>query len=281
MSVDAVSSGNLDKLIPALIKARKEMPALAMDGYNPHYSSKFTTLGKIIEDTSPILAKYGLSISQFPISGEPYTVYEIVKEAEFRKRQTPVITGVVGIKTYLYHESGQFVASSCKIPINGYNIAQEAGKAITYLRRYAWASILGLYSDEDIDANSPDQQKQVVTNSKQQAPKNTEKQQRVRYAPEELRDAIWQYAEELGDATDIEQQSIVIHLSKACGNNDDLRHKVQKFLFGEESIKEADRKILSATYAWLKPHEVQDGWDIDAFAKQELNDVIDLVKGEK
>ena len=32
---------------------------------------------------------------------------------------------------------------------------QCAGSTLTYLRRYSWASILGMYSDEDSDGGSP------------------------------------------------------------------------------------------------------------------------------
>ena len=31
---------------------------------------------------------------------------------------------------------------------------QCAGSTLTYLRRYSWASILGMYSDEDSDGSS-------------------------------------------------------------------------------------------------------------------------------
>ena len=32
---------------------------------------------------------------------------------------------------------------------------QCAGSTLTYLRRYSWAAILGMYSDEDSDGGSP------------------------------------------------------------------------------------------------------------------------------
>jgi hypothetical protein len=37
----------------------------------------------------------------------------------------------------------------------GKSAALVAGSGITYLRRYAWAAILGLYADEDIDGHTP------------------------------------------------------------------------------------------------------------------------------
>jgi len=60
--------------------------------------------------------------------------------------------GQVGITTMLIHESGEFISSTVTIPVAGQNVAQEAGKAVTYLRRYSLASILGLYADADNDA---------------------------------------------------------------------------------------------------------------------------------
>jgi len=148
----------LDKLAPALVKAQAEMPAVPMDGYNPYYKSKYATLGNVIEATRGILAKHGLSVIQQVISNDQ--------------------GDAVGIRTMILHESGQSMTWDCNVKVKpGYtktmteqngerkikisydtNPGQEAGKLITYLRRYALAAALNLYADEDIDANSPKQQ---------------------------------------------------------------------------------------------------------------------------
>jgi hypothetical protein len=52
------------------------------------------------------------------------------------------------------HESGEFIAERILIPLTeekGKTKVQCAGSTLTYLRRYSWAAILGMYSDEDSD----------------------------------------------------------------------------------------------------------------------------------
>jgi len=134
-----MTSQVLDKIAPALVAAIAEMPALEMDGRNPYFKSRYTTLGAVIAATRDILAKHGLAVTQQVISND---------------------TGdAVGIRTVILHESGQYMEwdALVKIPVET-NPGQEAGKLITYLRRYSLAAALNLYSDEDIDANTPKQQ---------------------------------------------------------------------------------------------------------------------------
>jgi hypothetical protein len=60
----------------------------------------------------------------------------------------------VGVESILMHESGEFVSERILIPLTeekGKSKVQSAGSTLTYLRRYSWASILGMYSDEDSD----------------------------------------------------------------------------------------------------------------------------------
>ena len=64
----------------------------------------------------------------------------------------------IGVESILMHESGEFVAERIVIPLTeekGKTKVQCAGSTLTYLRRYSWASILGMYSDEDSDGSSP------------------------------------------------------------------------------------------------------------------------------
>jgi len=66
----------------------------------------------------------------------------------------------IGVESILTHESGEFVAERILIPLTeekGKSKVQSAGSTLTYLRRYSWASILGMYSDEDSDGSSPAQ----------------------------------------------------------------------------------------------------------------------------
>lgn len=121
-------SGELAK---ALVAAQKEMPHIALDGVNPHFRSKFATLGQIIDKTRPVLAKHGLSIVQLPTQ----------------------VDGVPALRTILMHQGGEQVEDTMLL-LPGKSDPQGQGAALTYARRYAWSSVLGLAADEDDDGNS-------------------------------------------------------------------------------------------------------------------------------
>ena len=61
-----------------------------------------------------------------------------------------------GIKTILFHvESGEQLESFTQIPkvkLGSMNDYQAYGSGVTYFRRYALSSMLGLITDKDIDA---------------------------------------------------------------------------------------------------------------------------------
>jgi hypothetical protein len=138
-------SESITKLAGALVQAQSEFECVRHDSKNPFYNSKYASLGAMIASTVPTLKKYGLAISQFPTSD---------------------ISGQVGVETILMHESGEWVSQSATVELPGHinkksewvkqshNPAQEAGKAITYLRRYGWQAVLGVYSGDDDDAQS-------------------------------------------------------------------------------------------------------------------------------
>ena len=125
-------SETITHLATALAKAQAEMPVAVFDATNPFLKSKYASLGAVIQASRPILAKHKLSLVQFPISD---------------------VAGI-GVESILTHESGEFVAERILIPLTeekGKSKVQSAGSTLTYLRRYSWASILGMYSDEDSD----------------------------------------------------------------------------------------------------------------------------------
>jgi len=112
------------------------MPVAVFDATNPFLKSKYASLGAVIQASRPILAKHKLSLVQFPISD----------------------ANGIGVESVLAHESGEFVSERILIPLTeekGKSRVQSAGSTLTYLRRYSWASILGMYSDEDSDGCVP------------------------------------------------------------------------------------------------------------------------------
>ena len=48
------------------------------------------------------------------------------------------------------HESGEWLEDAILLPVTaekGKSQAQLAGSVVTYLRRYSWAAVLGMYHD--------------------------------------------------------------------------------------------------------------------------------------
>ncbi len=149
-------SESLTHLASALAQAQAEMPVAVFDATNPFLKSKYASLGAVIQASRPILAKHKLSLVQFPISetkgaGGTHCSTNTGKDAW-------ATTECIGVESILTHESGEFIAERIVIPLTeekGKTKVQCAGSTLTYLRRYSWASILGMYSDEDSDGSSP------------------------------------------------------------------------------------------------------------------------------
>lgn len=126
-------SESIVNLAVAIAAAQAEMPVIAMNMQNKFLKSSYADLGAVIAGSRPILAKHGLSVTQFPVSTD---------------------NGRVGLTTIVLHTSGEFIEDTIYLAPEqnkGLSNAQSAGVVISYLRRYAWSAVLGLYSDEDID----------------------------------------------------------------------------------------------------------------------------------
>lgn len=123
----------MKNIYQSLSKFQKEVPIILKEtqGFNYSYADLPTIFGII----NPILEKNGLGF------------YQAVDSAN----------GVNLIKTVLFHyESGEQIESNTLIPsgvsLNKMNDFQVLGSAITYIRRYALSSMLGLVTDKDNDA---------------------------------------------------------------------------------------------------------------------------------
>ena len=151
-------SDSIQNLATALKKAQSEMGGVEFDSTNPFFNSKYASLGAVINASKGALENNGLSVSQ-PATTNEYGV---------------------GVTTLLMHESGEWMEDTVTIPLPSEtytdkygkekqnNFAQEAGKIITYLRRYALASLLNLYSEEDTDGNAPVKKSQPKEQPKEQ-----------------------------------------------------------------------------------------------------------------
>ena len=127
------TSESTKEIFPAQIKMQSEMNNIAKDSKG--YGYNYTSLEKLIDHSKPVLFDNGLGYIQ---------------------TNTSTDDGKVGVTTRLIHTSGEWVEDTMVAPL--YKLAkmneyQVAGSVITYFRRYALASMLGIASDEDMDAS--------------------------------------------------------------------------------------------------------------------------------
>ena len=113
------------------------------------YSFKYATFSNILTAVRKPLADNGLAFTQI-ISHDS-------------------VGGFYVLTTTLHH-GNQYLSS--KVPLiaeGGSN--QQFGSALTYMKRYAFASMLGISADEDDDANAADGNEIVASQEKVKAPK--------------------------------------------------------------------------------------------------------------
>ena len=131
----------MSALAEALVAAQAELPCALgkdADGQIGQRSYRYLTLDKLIEATRPILSKHGLAISQNPI---------MVQNGEHV---------VPALRTTLVHKDGEQTATDPMPLYLSEKTMQGLGAAITYARRYAWQSVLGIAAEEDTDGPAPD-----------------------------------------------------------------------------------------------------------------------------
>lgn len=122
----------------ALAEFQQEVPVILKEttGYGYQYADWPTILGVV----NPLMKKHGLGFYQ--------GVNTYTKD----------IAGTSVITTVIFHiESGEILESNTTIPqgvsLKGMNDFQVLGSAITYIKRYALSSLLGLVTDKDDDAH--------------------------------------------------------------------------------------------------------------------------------
>lgn len=127
----------MQNLIPALIKAKSEMPPIVKDGVNPFHKSRYATLDAIVSAITPSLSANGLVLIQVTQSeGETFRLV-----------------------TQLWHTSGEHIEGAYPLPSpedcsGEKNPSQAMGSALTYARRYSIASLLNLCTEDDDDGNA-------------------------------------------------------------------------------------------------------------------------------
>ena len=126
-------SPTTDKILPALFNVKKDMKKLKTERFNPFHNSKYASISDVIANIKEPLSKNGIIVLQ----------------------PTTIIDTMTVIVTMLIHESGEFVRSFYPVVAKD-NSAQNYGSGLTYARRYALVSLLGLEQEDD-DGNKADQ----------------------------------------------------------------------------------------------------------------------------
>lgn len=124
-------SESIKQLSAALASAQKLIKVAAKEAVNPHFKSKYADLAEVFNACRQGLQEFGIAVIQAP-------GYE---------------AGVATLTTRLLHSSGEWIeaTSGCRLSKDD---CQGYGSAISYLRRYSLAAMLGIvYGDEDDDGN--------------------------------------------------------------------------------------------------------------------------------
>jgi hypothetical protein len=139
------TSENINEIATALAAAQAEIQNPSKSAENPFFKSRYADLAEVLSVVRPAFTKQHLSIVQMPYTSE---------------------SGQIGVTTMISHASGQWMQGEVALPLQvNKNVAQDAGSAITYLRRYALAAACGV-AQEDTDGNLGQKNIGKVTNLK-------------------------------------------------------------------------------------------------------------------
>ena len=125
-------SESIALLAGALAKAQLQIEPASKNATNPHFRSHYADLASRWAACRGPLNTNGLSIVQFPCDGD---------------------VGRTGLCTMLLHSSGEFI-SEVVTTRSQKDDPQGLGSALTYLRRYALAAVVGVTATEDDDGNA-------------------------------------------------------------------------------------------------------------------------------
>lgn len=115
-----------DKLLDAMAKMQAVLDTAKKESDNPFFKSKYADLAQCLATAKKPMADNGLSISQHCSFDGMF----------------------VQCVTVLGHNSGQMMVSTLSVPVKNKD-AQGVGSSITYARRYALSSILGIAQKDD------------------------------------------------------------------------------------------------------------------------------------
>lgn len=120
-------SESINELATALSKAQGEITPASKGNVNPHFKSRYADLSSIWDACREPLSRHGLSVLQTMGTSD---------------------SGQLMLITTLVHSSGQWFKSYAPI-ISARSDSQGVGSALTYMRRYSLAAMVGVAPDDD------------------------------------------------------------------------------------------------------------------------------------
>ena len=131
-------SESITKLLSGLMDVQREIPTMPKNAKG--YGYNYTDLDTITSVIKPILARHDISYMQ---------------SVGMNEQGQNILT------TRIFNRNGEYIEDSTILPIvqsAKNNSAHTLGMSITYMRRYMLCAMFGITSDEDVDANTFNQQ---------------------------------------------------------------------------------------------------------------------------
>lgn len=173
-------SDQINEIAKALAAAQREMKAALKDSTNPFFKSTYSDLSSVWN-----------------------VIREPIMSREIAILQDSITTDRgVEVTTILTHSSGQWLEfGPLCIPL-GKRDAHSIGSAITYAKRYALCSAIGISSEDD-DGNAaqksvyPDKEKLIDLNEKINQQEINQLVHLMNRLPEQFKEKFWDYLKSL------------------------------------------------------------------------------------
>ncbi|MFV0420795.1 ERF family protein [Oleidesulfovibrio sp.] len=134
-------SESITELAKAMLQVQQGLVPVMKDAANPFVGSRYASLNSVVEACREALTASGIWVVQYPVQA-----VQPIHEG------TGCPQSLLGLVTKLVHaESGQWQSSLMVMPLPKAD-PQGYGSALTYARRYGLATLVGLVTEVDDDA---------------------------------------------------------------------------------------------------------------------------------
>lgn len=124
----------MGSIFKKLVEFQGKCKGVTLDGENPHFKSRFCTLGNLVATVTPILSSVGLGFCH------------IINQKD---KTISIETRVFDRDTERYLSSELFIEHNTN--------PQKLGSTLTYYKRYQLAGLLGIAEASDDDGNQAEQ----------------------------------------------------------------------------------------------------------------------------